>query len=460
MEGEKEEETAPEENCQAWKSFKHTFLDNSIIGGNPLVQQTMPGWFSYIAVKWICPLYVFFVVLFISLGIAMIVKSTRYTSVSFDYESINRYQYLPDDPAVNINEGLRSFTVDGVTHSQGTGTWLTFVIEKKLSAPISFYYTLGRVYQNYRTFNEGRLVSQLRGDARKRWPSNPRSCKPFVSPGFLDGDDEIPISRTVDGSPVTSASGAFRYNPCGSMPWAMFNDTFTLYKVSDSGDLRIICNASDFDAVGNPLGNTNENHCKKRDISWKANTEVRFKKLVTGSDIWSRDYPYETDNEYLKNGWYLNEPGHQLPDPLDYDFQVWMTSAVLSRFRKLHRTITTDLHPGTYSMYIEEFYDVTTFDGQKGFLLENAGPLGDGTKLLGIMCLILGFVSFVMGVAFCIEMSLSSKSMPFPNMKEPKRSWYVFDPMSREFQVYNDMRILKYVPVDDLQALRERQTVT
>lgn len=374
------------------------------------------------------------------------------STIHVTYSTINNYQYLTNDRS-HLEERLRTYEVDGVKHHQGVATWVHFKVKHRIKAPVYLYYELNNVYQNFRTFNDGRSTNQLRGTAPSTWKNKLDACLPYATPGFLDqkGDTLIEV-----GSEKVPASN-FVYNPCGSMPWAMFNDTFTLYKIEDEGNV-LVCNTSDFDAVGNPLGgSTDENHCLKKGISFLADTTVRFKKLVTGDRIWSRRYPKPTANTYLQQGWYFNEPGHSIPDPEDYDLQVWMRTALLSRFRKLLRIIDVDMAPGDYAMRIEEYYDVVSFNGKKKIVLMDVGPMGNGTRPIAILFFVMGMVSFVIGIAFGVEACFRRTEL-FPNMPEPRRSWYVYDPTSPEFELYNALKIRRYVPTVELQALREKQS--
>lgn len=449
-----------------WGRFKHYFIDDTILGGNPIVQQTMPGWYAYVSLKWIFPLYFLLTIIFLALGTLMIAKSLheRHT-IRAVYSDIHKYQYIPDDPAVNINEGIRSFEVNGETYTQGTITQVYFTLKKRLTSPVYLYYGLEKVYQNFRTFNDGRSIEQLRGLPQSKW-KNLEKCEPFRRPGFLDDNVDLVINYTSSGGTSSSTTAnSFTYNPCGSYAWSMFNDTFTLYKThasqeATSGDtgLTLICNSSDFDAVGNSLGGSKQkNRCRKKGITFRADSQVRYSPLVLGDNIWSLRYPSTTTNEYLKNGWYLNEPGHSLQDPEDYDLQVWLRTALLSNFKKLYRIIDEDLEPGDYMMEIEEFYDVVSFKGKKLFYVQNTGPLGNGTRAIAILFFAMGLISFIVGVAFGVE-ACCKKTELFPNMMEPKRHWYVYDPTAPEFERYNALRITKYVPVVELQALREKQT--
>lgn len=446
------------------------------------------------------------------------------SGIQYEYSSINNYQYIPDNPEVNINQGIKTFpTSDGATNPQGILTVVPFTLNRRLHAPVYLYYGLKKVYQNYRTFNNGRSPSQLYGHPQKKWGSSLKKCEPFKSPGSLGGSGNLSIEifpessssstamsrneteknprnrNTTEDNALMRASTSktvaimardFTYNPCGAFPWAKFNDTFTLIKLnSESSDLdaggTLICKTEAFDAVGNPIPldpssafalhsplrnvsqplnkstNTLINNCRKKGISFRADAEVLYGKLQTGERIWSLRYPFTTSNDYLRNGWYLNEPGHSLPDPEDFDLQVWMHTALLPKFTKLFRIIEVDLEPGTYEMRIEEFYDVTSFKGAKFFELQEARSASRGTKSFAVVFVILGITSFVIGLAFVFEQVSCRLGLGMKNLdalREPKRSWYAFDPSSPYFEAYNTLRMCRYVPMDELEDLRKKQS--
>ena len=57
-------------------------------------------------------------------------------------------------------------------------------------------------------------------------------------------------------------------------------------------------------------------------------------------------------------------------------FIVWMRTAGLPSFRKLYGVINQDLNPGTYSLGINNNYNVTQFNGHKTFVLSTTNMLG------------------------------------------------------------------------------------
>ncbi|CCW64583.1 unnamed protein product [Phytomonas sp. EM1] len=463
---------SPKKNVSIRKRFLPTFMyeyGRSIYGGNPLLQQTLPAPFVPPRPVLYIILCFCFTILCLTLGVVLLVQSSRSYVVEGNYDQIHRYQYVPSDPSVNINEGLRSFVVDGVTHKQGTITQLLFNINKEMKAPVYMYYKLNRFFQNHRYFQTGRSKSQLSGSKN---PGSMSDCHPYLKPGYVDKSG---------GSVVVSYNGqqrkadSFNYNPCGIAAWSMFNDTLTLFKVVSSTSpaldgvstsksskdrsltVQLVCNGTDFDAKSNPLGKSaTPNHCSKKGISWRADTDVRFKNLTLDEKWWSLYFPYHTNNTYLNKGWYLNEPGHSLPDPVDPDLQVWMRCAPLSNFRKLYRIINVDLTPGTYLLQVEEFFDVETLGGHKGFVLRPHGTAGFEEPGVGIAFIAVGSLSFVMCVSYLIEHVLRKKKKDVISMlKEPRRSWYLFDPSAPEFEKYYQLLIERNVPLEELIALRK-----
>lgn len=435
----------------------------TVYGGNPIVQQTLPGWFAYLSSPMLIPILYAFMLPFLVVGGLMLAESPGLYQVAAVYSHIHKYQYIPSDPLINVNQGLRSFTADGVTHTQGTRTWMTFSVTKRMESPVYLYYTIENMFQNFRDFHDGRSTAQLAG---KTNIGSTYLCQPFSTPGFLNHRGDLPV--TFNGQTVAASS--FTYYPCGLAAWAMFNDTFTLYRVADStrdlgvvlgGEdgltpLLLLCNGTDFNAVGDPLGGSvTPNQCSKKGISWRADTEVRFKPLVPGPRWWSRHFPFATSNDYLNSGWYLDEPGHELPNPSDLDFQVWMKSSVRSSFRKLYRILHVDLEPGLYTLQVEEFYDTTTFRGRKGILLRTTHWFGASNMALGVVFVVMGCLCFILGVAFTIECVLRRRGINrLERLTEPRRSWYLFDPRNAQFEKYYALRTERVVPTAELNALR------
>ncbi|GET86362.1 hypothetical protein, conserved [Leishmania tarentolae] len=455
-------------------NFVHEY-GRTVYGGNPLTQQTLPGIFNYHSPFILVPLFYLLMVPFLVLGGMVLVQGRDEHIIEQEYSQIHQYQYTPSNSSVNINHGILQFTADGVTHTQGTRTWLEINISQRMEAPVYMYYKITGMYQNHRDFHNGRSNSQLRG---KPTIGTPYLCMPYTHPGFRTGKGDTPITITdATGTQVTRPARYFTYNPCGIAPWSMFNDTFILYRkltpaevleanisgvpvlhggVDGTTPVELVCNGTDFGLRGEPLnGSVTKNNCAKKGISWKADRDIRFHNITLREDWWSLYYPHPTTNEYLRNGWYLHEPGHALPDPSDYDLQVWLRASFTSNFRKLYRIIHVPIDPGTYLVDITELYDVVSFYGRKSVVLQHTNWVGGRNVLLGVVFIIMGCLSFVLGVTFTVECMLQLNGVNrYKRLREPKRSWYVFQPDEPEFANYYQLRLRRHIPMAQLQLLR------
>ncbi|KAG5485538.1 hypothetical protein LSCM1_07625 [Leishmania martiniquensis] len=448
----------------------------TVYGGHPLSQQTLPGIFNYPSPFVLVPVFFILMVPFLVVGGIVLAKGPEQQIIEQEYSHIHQYQYVPSNASVNINQGILHFTAEGVTHAQGTRTWVEINISRRIRAPVYMYYKITNMHQNYRDFHNGRSTSQLAGKASI---GNTYLCKPYTYPGFRNNEGDAPITITdATGKQVTRPASSFTYNRCGIAPWSKFNDTFVLFRKLTPAEVQrakergvpilyggadgrtpmtLICNGTDFGPKGEPLGGSlEENRCAKEGISWRADARIRFRNLTLRDDWWSLYYPYPTTNEYLRNGWYLHEPGHALPDPSDYDLQVWMRAAFTSNFRKLYRIIDVPLYPGTYLVDISEFYDVVSFRGTKSVVLQHTNWTGGRDIVFGVVFIVMGCLSCVLGVAFAVECMLQRHGVNrYERLAEPKRNWYVFPPNEPEFANYYQLRLRRHIPMAQLQALRK-----
>ncbi|KNC50358.1 uncharacterized protein AMSG_12017 [Thecamonas trahens ATCC 50062] len=102
-------------------------------------------------------------------------------------------------------------------------------------------------------------------------------------------------------------------------------------------------------------------------------------------------------------------PGKRLYNPdgselqfTDPDFVVWMRTAGLPHFRKLHRVINSDLNPGTYTMAINSRFPVKQFDGTKSVVLSTTSWMGGKNSFLGLAYIIVGSLCILLGVVFLV----------------------------------------------------------
>ena len=83
-------------------------------------------------------------------------------------------------------------------------------------------------------------------------------------------------------------------------------------------------------------------------------------------------------------------------------FIVWMRTAGLPNFRKLYGRVETAMAPGTYTMQIWNYYDVSSFDGKKSFVLSTTNALGGKNYFLAICYIVVGSLCILFAVIFCI----------------------------------------------------------
>ena len=86
----------------------------------------------------------------------------------------------------------------------------------------------------------------------------------------------------------------------------------------------------------------------------------------------------------------------------DEHFIVWMRPAGLPDFRKLWGRIRTNLKPGTYSINIQNNYDVSSFSGEKYIVLSTVNAFGGKNKFLGISYVVVGGICILLAIVFLI----------------------------------------------------------
>jgi hypothetical protein len=79
-----------------------------------------------------------------------------------------------------------------------------------------------------------------------------------------------------------------------------------------------------------------------------------------------------------------------------------MRTAGLPNFRKLWGKIETRLEAGTYTVTIQNNYDVSSFEGKKSFVLSTTNALGGKNYFLAICYLVVGSLCIVFAIIFLI----------------------------------------------------------
>jgi len=312
-------------------------------------QQRLPAWKPVLTVHTVMPIFAVLGVLFIPVGICLFVTSALVEEKYIEYTDCHNAQNLPCYQAA-----FNSTCVCDIT----------FNLTKPMMGNLYMYYGLRRFYQNHRKYATSRSDKQLRGTPR----FNDENCVPYQ----FDPDTNHP------------------YSPCGLIANSMFNDSFTLYKVSDG------------------YTETRINYTQK-EIAWPSDHGIKFqnaegvdlKKSFVGTEKPSNWYKpaYEWDLKDPSNNGFLNEP-----------FIVWMRVAAFPTFRKVYGRIETlanpeldaGLLPGQYKLSIIYNYPVKYYSSEKFFVLSTTSWMGAKNPLLGVMYLITGTALVILSLVFAL----------------------------------------------------------
>eukprot|EP00771_Trimastix_marina_P000091 gnl/Trimastix_PCT/1095.p1 GENE.gnl/Trimastix_PCT/1095~~gnl/Trimastix_PCT/1095.p1 ORF type:complete len:337 (-),score=73.70 gnl/Trimastix_PCT/1095:91-1101(-) len=193
----------------------------------------------------------------------------------------------------------------------------------------------------------------------------------------LAGQNVTSYSALTDCEPLRSVNGSKKWkdfiNPCGLVAASQFTDRFEL---QTSG--------------GAPIAWDNHG------IAWESDQKTKF---------------HNGPNQYTN-----------VTDP---DFIVWMRTAALPTFRKLHRIVRTPLPAGDYVMRIKSTFNVDGF-GDKLFVITKTTWIGGKNDFIGIAYIVVGAVCIALGGLFaakqaCCPRPLGSLEVLLDEGTEPTR---------------------------------------
>lgn len=171
---------------------------------NPIFTQKLKDYTPSCSIKCAIIFLIVSSALFITFGIAVIIESGKIIVISQDYE-----------PRSNSTDKIVEIILD-ITEDLTENTYL--------------YYGIDNFYSNHREFFNSKSWDQLRNKVDS---GNYSKCEGAWSMGqMLDYNKSHP-----DWNKFNTSALAY---PCGLMPKAYFQDTFELYKCSNSNDAQCI----------------------------------------------------------------------------------------------------------------------------------------------------------------------------------------------------------------------------
>ncbi|GET91382.1 hypothetical protein, conserved [Leishmania tarentolae] len=338
---------------------------------NRLQQQQLPHIFARHSPLSVSIAFFILTVVAIPIGIIVIVSGDRTTRLVVRYDHINNYKFAMGA----ANELAVNFPFNGTTYSSGVKTRVMFSLPHSLTAPVYMQYRLKPFFQNYRFFTFSVDYLQLCGKASVV----SKLCSPYRFPGEVTGN-------IVPGY----------YSPCGAYPWAMFNDSISLYKV----DGTLICDGGAFTANGTSLAE--DNKCMKSGIARRSDVKERYRsprEIPGHGPMWSAEGNSSATDPYLREGYYYEEPGHKIPISTDEDLIVWLDVAFMSDVTKDYRILNVDLPAGNYYFEITEQYPTAPYASEKFVQLETRSWIGGRSHVLGSLLIIMGGTAFIMAVS-------------------------------------------------------------
>lgn len=332
---------------------------------NGFKQQDLKTWQPVLTPVAVIALLLAVAIIFMPIGIVLRDASSNVVQKSIRYDNIADCEVSYSDTYENLPKVCD----------------VSFTLEKDMNAPIYFYYELHNYYQNYRRYVKSLSSDQLRG---------------------------VDVSSTSDCSPVTTFNGSTLV-ACGLIAATFFEDRFAM-----SVNSTDLCNRT-ARCYNYGTNSTDEWHdhwqdwyeepnWAKKGIAWHSDKEYKYINAT-----------YDVDNEsgLTQVGDRQNKSGLRLPDINDEDFIVWMHTAALPNFKKLHRIIRNmDLKKGDrINITILNWFEVASFGGEKYIVLSTTEWCGGRNYVLAWIYIIVACIAIGLAVCFAFLLLFGTRSV-------------------------------------------------